>query len=203
VNDNTEYLSRTTGYLVTRFPNGAVSLAPHLTKLDETWNGGGELPKSKPADFEGNPLPSGSIRLTDFKVNGHTVSYEGTGAVAFRVDSRGELVALAGGRAREITVDGKRTVFADRVVDEIGWAPVAESRRVPNGAVLQIMVRGAGTVRIPAIGLPPSVALVAQGPTPGSRGADVPSRLENGTLVFEITPQLNGRWIYVVPKETP
>jgi hypothetical protein len=131
------------------------------------------------------------------------VSYEGTGAVAFRVNSRGELVALAGAHAREITVDGKRTVFADQAVDEIGWAPVAEPRRVPNGAIVQIMVRGAGAVRIPAIGLPPSVTLVAQGPKPGSRGADVPFRLENGTLVFEIAPQLNGRWIYVVPKETP
>lgn len=203
VNDNTEFLSRTTGYLATRFPNGAVSLAPHLTKLDETWNGGGELPKSKPADFEGNPLPSGSIHLTDFKLNGHTVSYEGTGAVAFRVNSRGELVAFAGGHAREITVDGKRTVFADQAVDEIGWAPVAEPRRVPHGAVLQIMVRGAGAVRIPAISLPPSANLVAQGPTPGSRGADVPFRFEDGALAFEIAPQLNGRWIYVVPKETP
>ena len=203
LNDNTEYLSRTTGYLVTRFPNGAVSLAPHLTRLDETWNGGGELPKSKPTDFEGNPLPSGSIHLADFKVNGHTVTYEGTGAVAFRVNSRGELLAFAGGHAREITVDGRRTVFADHAVDEIGWAPVAEPRRVPNGAVLQIMVRGAGSVRIPATGLPPSVTLVAQGPTPGSRGADVPFRLEDGALAFEIAPHLNGQWIYVVPKETP
>jgi hypothetical protein len=65
------------------------------------------------------------------------------------------------------------------------------------------MVRGAGTVRIPAFGLPPSVTLVAEGPTPGSRGADVPFRFENGTLVFELTPRLTGRWIYVVPKETP
>lgn len=107
-----------------------------------------------------------------------------------------------GGHAREITVDGKRTVFADQAVDEIGWAPVAERRRVPNGAVVQIMVRGAGAVRIPATGLPASVTLAAQGQTPGSRGANVPFRFENGTLVFEITPQLNGRWIYVVPKET-
>ena len=88
--------------------------------------------ESKPADFEGNPLPSGELHVTDFKVNG-----------------RGQLVAFAGGGAREITVDGNRTVFADAPVAEIGWAPVAEARRVPGGAVLQMMVRGAGTVRIP------------------------------------------------------
>ena len=203
VNDNTEFLSRNSDYLVTRFPNGAVSMAPHLTRLDETWNGGGELPKSKPADFEGNPLPSGSIHLTNFKVNGHRVGYRGTGAVAFRVDDRGELVAFAGGHTSEITIDGRRTVFADRAVDEIGWAPVAEARRVPNGAVVQIMVRGSGGVRIPTAGLPPSFSLIAQGPTPGSRGADVSFRLANGAIVFEAGGELNGRWIYVVTKEAP
>jgi hypothetical protein len=38
VNDNTEYLSRTTGYLVTRFPNGVVSLAPpHQARRNLEW----------------------------------------------------------------------------------------------------------------------------------------------------------------------
>jgi len=200
-NDNTEYLSRTTGYLVTRFPNGSVSIAPHLTRLDETWNGGGELPKSKPADFEGNPLPSGLIHLADFRVNGHRVSYEGSGALAFRVNDRGALIAFAGGQAREIAVDGNRTVFADRPLDEIGWAPVAECRRVPGGAVVQIRVRGAGAVRIPAGSISSPFALAVEGPTPGSRGASVPFRIEKGSIIFEATPQLNGRWIYLIPKE--
>jgi hypothetical protein len=199
--DNTERVSRSTGYLVTRFPNGAVSVAPHLTHLDETWHGGRELPKSKPADFEGNPLPSGVIRLADFEANGHRVSYDGTGAMAFRT-AGGELAAFAGGRSREITVDGKRTVFADQPLESIGWAPVAAARRVPGGAVVQIMARGSGAVRIPAAGLPGSIALVAQGPAPGSRGADVAFRLENGAIAFDLAPELSGRWIYVVSKET-
>jgi hypothetical protein len=29
-NDNTEYLSRTAGFLACRFPNGAIAVAPHL-----------------------------------------------------------------------------------------------------------------------------------------------------------------------------
>jgi hypothetical protein len=198
-NDNTEYLSRTTDYLVTRFPNGAVSMAPHLTKLDETWHGGGLRPKSKPADFEGNPLPPDSIRVSNFKVNGHTVTYEGKGAMAFRVQN-GALVAFAGGKAREITVNGKRTVFADQPLEEIGWAPVAESRRVPNGAVLQIMARGSGPVRIPAAGISGPVSLIAEGASPGSRGAEVAGQLDQGAVGFTLNPDLNGRWIFVVPR---
>ncbi|MDQ1257591.1 MAG: hypothetical protein QG656_2197, partial [Candidatus Hydrogenedentes bacterium] len=40
VNDNTEYLSRTTDYLCCRFPNGTVAIAPHLQRLEECWPGG-------------------------------------------------------------------------------------------------------------------------------------------------------------------
>lgn len=129
------------------------------------------------------------------------MSYEGSGALAFRVDDRGELIAFAGGQAREIAADGNRTVFADRPLDEIGWAPVAECRRVPGGAVVQIRLRGAGAVRIPATGISAAFALVVEGATPGSRGAGVPFRFEKGSIIFEATPQLSGRWIYLIPKE--
>lgn len=197
-NDNTEYLSRTTPYLVTRFPNGAVSMAPHLTRLDETWHGGGLRPKSKPEDFEGNPLPSDAIRVSNFRANGHTVSYEGKGAMAFRVQN-GALTAFAGGESKEITVDGRRTVFADQPLDEIGWAPVAEQRRVPGGAVLMIQARGSGPVRIPAAGSSGPVLLFAEGAAPGSRGAAVAGQVAQGVVSFTLTRELSGRWIYVVP----
>ena len=39
-NDNTEYLSRTSRYLICRFPNGAVTIAPHLREVEENWPGG-------------------------------------------------------------------------------------------------------------------------------------------------------------------
>jgi hypothetical protein len=197
---NTEVLSRTTDTLVTRFPNGALAFAPHLSKLDETWNGGGELPKSKPADFAGNPLPDGRLHLANLAVNGHRVSYDGSGAMAFRVNEEGRLAAFAGGGSREISVDGKRTLYADQPVESIGWAPVAPMRRIPGGAVLQIKVRGTGTVHIPATGLTGPVVLVAEGDTPGSRGQSVAVTLEQGALTFQLTPALSGRWLYAVPR---
>jgi hypothetical protein len=174
-------------------------LAPHLTKLDETWHGGGLRPKSKPADFEGNPLPPDFIRVRNFRVNGHTVTYEGKGAMAFRVQD-GALTAFAGGNSREITVDGRRTVFADQPLEQIGWAPVAESRRVPNGAVLQVMARGSGGIHIPGPAISGPVSLVAEGKSPGSRGVDIPARFEHGVLHFTLEPDWNGRWIYAVPR---
>jgi hypothetical protein len=198
LSDNTEVLSRTTDTLVTRFPNGALAFAPHLTKLDETWNGGGELPKSKPADFEGNPLPDGKLHLADLAVNGHRVCYDGQGAMAFRTDAQGRLTAFAGGGSREISIDGQRTLFAEQPVEAIGWAPVAPMRRIPGGAVLQIKVRGAGTVHIPVAAA--ALTLVAEGGTPGSRGQTVPSTQKHGALTFQITPELNGRWLYAVPR---
>jgi hypothetical protein len=197
--DNTDYLSRTGPYLACRFPNGALALAPHLKEIEEGWDGGfARDPEADRTYLERNPPPSEIIRLRDFRVNGHTLSYAGEHAVAFRVDGQGNLIAFAGRACREISVDGRRTVFADRPMDEIGWAPVGPERQVPGGALIQIQVSGRGTVRIPAAALPPGIALFVEGAKPGSRGALVPCRREKDSLLFDATEQLRGRWIYGV-----
>jgi hypothetical protein len=199
LNDNTDFLSRTGPYLTCRFPNGAVALAPHLKDIEEGWAGGfARDPEEDRSYLQRNPPPSESIRLQEFQVNGHTVSYAGEHALAFRVDGQGNLIAFAGRKCHEITVDGRRTVFADGDIDEIGWAPVATERRVEGGALIQMQVSGTGTVRIPAAGLPAELALFVEGPKPGSRGARVACRRENGALVFEATQELRGRWLYGV-----
>jgi hypothetical protein len=197
VNDNTEYLSRTTDYLVCRFPNGAIGLAPHLRNLEECWPGGFARDAEKDKAIVAKlTLPSEQISLKDFKVNGHTVSYEGQRAVTFRADGNGTPIGFCGTNTNQITIDGRTTVFAHKPVSLISYAPLDPARRVENGAVMQLMVHGAGEVRIPAAGLPASVELVVQGPTPGSRGAVLPCRVENGTLIFTAGP---GTWLYVVP----
>ncbi len=85
-------------------------------------------------------------------------------------------------------------------MDEIAWAPVAAARRVKGGGVIQIQVVGTGTVRIPAAGLPARMALYAEGPKPGSRGARVPCTREGNDLVFTMINELRGRWLYGVPE---
>lgn len=200
-NDNTEYLSRTTGYLVCRFPNGAVALAPHLKDLEECWPGGfarnAEEDKALVAKLQ---LPSDQIALKDFRVNGHTVSYEGRHAVAFRSDEKGSLTAFCGAASNQITIAGRTTRFADQPMALVSWAPVDPARRVEHGAVMQILIHGSGEVRIPAPALAGPVDLILQGRTPGSRSETIPGRLENGVLTFTATPA-NGRWLYVVPRQ--
>ncbi len=199
VNDNPDRVSRTGPYMAARFPNGAIAIAPHLREYEEGWAGGFARDEQKDAEYlKLNPPPSEALHLTDFKVQGRSVSYEGEHAVAFRVGSGGELEAFAGHKAKQITVDGKTTVFADRVFDMVAWAPVARERRIEGGAVMQIMARGDGALRIPARELTSSATVYAEGPTPGSRGKRVPARVESGTLIVEIAGEASGRWLYVV-----
>jgi len=47
--------------------------------------------------------------------------------------------------------------------------------------------------------LPQRIEIVAEGPTPGSRGQVVPSRRQDGSLVIEITPHESGRRLWGVP----
>ncbi|HOT51321.1 MAG TPA: hypothetical protein PLI07_10085, partial [Candidatus Hydrogenedentes bacterium] len=108
-------------------------------------------------------------------------------------------VAFAGSHSTRIAIDGRETVFADAPFGVVAWAPVPESRKVADGAILQLMAHGQGVLRIPAETLPESVTLFAEGPKPGSRGAVIPFQRENGALVFTVTPELSGRWIYAVP----
>ncbi|HOA72042.1 MAG TPA: hypothetical protein PLQ89_12665 [Phycisphaerae bacterium] len=200
VNDNPEYLSRTTDYLVCRFPNGAVGIAPHLRRLEECWPGGfarnAEEDKAIVAKLA---LPSEQISLQDFRVNGHTVSYIGERAMTFLADAHGVPVAFCGANTSRITIDGRTTVFADAPMPLISYAPVAPERRVEGGAVMQLMIHGTGEVRIPAPDLPADVDLVVQGPKPGSRGAVIPCRVENGTLIFTAGPNTR-TWLFAVPR---
>ena len=201
VNDNTEYVSRTTDYLACRFPNGTVTIARHLRELEEDWPGG--FARNREQDnkwLKEHPLPSDRLELREFKVNGHSVTYRGNGAVAFRVDEQGVLVGFAGGGCREITIDGKTTTFADGDLGHISWAPIPAQRRVEGGAIMQVRADGKATVRIPARGLAEPVQLVAQGGTLGSRGEVIPHTMQDGALVFEATRGLAGRTLYVVPQ---
>ncbi len=197
----TEILSRESDYLFCRFPNGAVALAPHLKDLEECWPGGfarnAEEDKALVAKLQ---LPSDQIALKDFRVNGHTVSYEGRHAVAFRSDEKGSLTAFCGAASNQITIAGRTTRFADQPMALVSWAPVDPARRVEHGAVMQILIHGSGEVRIPAPALAGPVDLILQGRTPGSRSETIPGRLENGVLTFTATPA-NGRWLYVVPRQ--
>lgn len=181
------------------FPNGAIAVAPHLREIEETWDGG--FSRNREADsnyLQAFPPPSNAISLNDYKVGGRSVTYDGHYAVAFRVDSTGNLLAFSGRKSREIVVDGKRFVFADTPIDAIAWAPVEAARRIDPGVRLQIRIDGEGEVCIPAAWLPASLKLYWEGQTPGSRGEALDFRLTDGILSFKATRVNSGRWIYGV-----
>jgi hypothetical protein len=199
LNDNTEYLSRTGPYLACRFPNGAIAVSPHLREVEECWPGGFARDEAEDnAALKDVILPSRTVALHDARINGHCVDYEGQGAMAFRLNAHGELLAFAGSGASQITVDGRRTVFADVSDVEVAWAPVSEARRVPDGALLQIRVRGEGRVRIPVPDLPCALTLVAEASHPGSRGEQITCSSDSGILAFTVSPSLSGRWLYAL-----
>jgi hypothetical protein len=202
-NDNTEVISRTSEYVACRFPNGAVTLAPHLTRLEEDWPGGFSRNREQDmAIVERLDLPSTRIRLESFRVNGHCVDYEGSGAVAFRMDESGNLVAFAGHDCASITIDGRKFAFADGCVGQIGWGPVQENRQVENGAKLMVFCDTVGNIRIPARPYPEEILFYAEGNGPGQKGEPVLCRREGENLVVEITEAARSRWILGVPEET-
>ena len=197
--DNPEYLSRTTDYLVCRFPNGAVAITPHLKGIEETWHGGFARDQKRDEEYiKDHPLPTFDVHLSDFKVAGHTVTYDGRGAMSFRVDAEGTLVAFAGGACKGITIDGRQTSFTNDNLGQFAFAPVPANRRVKGGAVMLCIAYGTGALRLPARNLPENLELVAEGPTPGSRGANVPIKRAGDMIEFAVTPAISGRWLYFV-----
>jgi hypothetical protein len=121
--------------------------------------------------------------------------------VVFRVDAQGSLVAFAGHDCRQITIDGRTTVFAETALPLVTFSPIAPFRRVPGGAIAEVTIHGAGTVRIPAGQLPGKVKLFAEGATPGSKGSEVACQRDDRILVIRITPAESGRRLWITAAE--
>ncbi|MBX7259940.1 MAG: hypothetical protein K1Y02_26535, partial [Candidatus Hydrogenedentes bacterium] len=187
--DNTEYLSRTTDYLACRFPNGTVAITNHLKSTLEDWPGGFARKDEQDSEYLRRvPPPSETLKLRDLKVNGHTVTYDGEQAVAFRQNENGVLQAFSGSQCASIVLDGNNISFASQPMAAISWAPVTSNRRVPGGAVLIIHPVGTAELQIPAPEITSTAQLYAEGQTRGTRGASVPCTVQDGVLRFTVTP---------------
>ena len=200
VNDNTEYLSRTTPYVACRFPNGTTAVACHYKDYVEGWPGGFHRNVERDTEWmAAHPLPSDRLMLDGFCVNGHVVTYGGRLSVAFRTGDDRTLVAFAGYDCVGITVDGRELRFADKPLPQVMWAPVPDAQRVPGGAALKILVQGEGSVTIPWSGT--RVRLFAQGRKPGSRGDEVACSCGNGAIAFAAEDASKAQWVFAVPVE--
>ncbi|MGC9327936.1 MAG: hypothetical protein ACP5I1_09905 [Candidatus Hinthialibacter sp.] len=203
VNDNTEYISRTSDYFACHFPNGTISVAPHLKSTEENWGGGFARNEEQDRDYLAkNPPPPEDLHLAEMKIHGRTVTYDGGRVVAFRVDDAGDLIAFAGHNCRSITIDGREYQFSGKPAPLISFAPVPDARRVDGGALYIIMIQGQGEFHLPIKNLPEQVECLAEGATLGSRGEVAPSSIQDGSLVLNISNAHRGRWIFVVEKDS-
>jgi len=202
IQDSPEVLSRNTNYLVCQFPNGSVAIAPHLKELVECWNGG--FARNEEEDrkvVEGLDLPSETISLRDFHVAGHRVSFEGQHAMTFRRDEQGALIAFCGHHCQRIELDGVTTTFADSILSVVAWARVHEDRHVPGGAVLEMFVGSPGSLHVPVPWFHGPGEVIAEGPTPGSRGQRIPCVLRENILHLEVPSSAVHRWLFLVPSQ--
>lgn len=197
VNDNTEYISRTTDLLACRFPNGTVAVARHFRDVEERWPGGfARKDEDDRAYLAQHPLPDDTLKLESLKINGREVTFNGRQAMAFRTNTAGDVIGFAGVDCNKITVDGRELIFADKPLPMIAWAPVPSGRQIPGSALWQAVVLGQGQIRVPLGDLPRSLQVVTEGATPGSRGHNVASHVEGSTLVLDIGPNDVGRWLW-------
>ena len=91
--------------------------------------------------MEDHPLPPDAVSLRDFRVNGHAVHCDGNQIVAFRVNGDNQRIGFCGHHTTGLTVDGQTYLFAENPVSMLMFTPVPEKRRVPNGAVFEIIVQ--------------------------------------------------------------
>jgi len=199
INDNTDVISRTGPYMVCRFPNGAVAIAPHLRDLKENWPGGfARNAEEDEAIVKSLNLPENRVELSGFRAAGYEIDFSGSDTVSFRVDQENRLIAFAGWKCDRIRVNGVETVFADRIMPFVSWAPVPEARRTPGGAILALFVIGAGKLRVPVSeNITAGAEAWIEGNTPGSKGTALPLTVEPGILQVDVPAEASRRWIYI------
>lgn len=199
LNDHPCVVSRTTPWLATRFPNGAVVIAVHYRHHVERWPGGFHRNREEDdAILRDHPLPPDRLELEALRVAGHTVDYQGTLVVGFRVGPDRRLLGFSGRDCQQIRLDGHDHIFADRPLGEIAWAPVRADRRVPGGATLELWVAGEANLRIPVAAEDgPARLHLAAGP-PGQTGEAVAARIRDGFLEFAAKAAWGYRHLYLL-----
>lgn len=191
VNDNPSYVSRTTDYLATSFPNGATALVKHYRTHRENWEGGFSRNEEHDAEaLELNPMPSARMELRDLKVNGHDVTYSGTMNMAFRTSDSGRLMAFNGCECTRVSIDGKEYVFSDAPVN-LAFSPVEDD--LTHFQVYAESAYSQQKIRIP---LPEGAlrAIVRDGQQ------KISSELSDGNLLIDMTSASSSRWLDVTIK---
>ena len=177
VNDNPTYLSRTTPYFVTTFPNGTTMVVNHYRHHVENWAGGFSRDPAYDAQvLAANPLPSDSMSLQDARINGHRVTYQGRLTMGFAVRD-GLLTTFLGQHCDGITLDGRKYRFGPQRITELTFAPV-------DGDTHHYRLRAYGQ---PEVWMPvPSGVRSAK---VSFAGEQIPAVVRKGSLVLTLEPR--------------
>ncbi|PKA97852.1 hypothetical protein B0O79_1529 [Flavobacteriaceae bacterium MAR_2009_75] len=187
VNDNTEHISRTTDYLATRFPNGATVIVRHYNKHRETWAGGFSRDNEEDKEaLEQNPLPSADLQLSNFKVNGHEVDFQGRLTMGFRFNEEKELIAFQGQQCNSVTIDGKTYIFSQSPLKKIAFAPSLNK----SENITLIWVEGSGHVSIPL-----SNAHARHPQLKNEKGRNIKHKVVDSSIQFQLDGKSNGNWL--------
>jgi len=195
--ENPAILSRASGYLVTRFPNGAIGLCRHYRRHRENW----PSPFFRNAEqdrklLEANPPGDDLIDVRGLRINGHSVSYRGRGALLFRADRAGRLIAFSGNDCTGIRIGRHGYRFSDTPAS-FTFHPL--DRRLSSGgrAVYRAHVRTAGMLGLPLL-LDGPVSVWAEGPRPGTIQQPLTATQHEGGLRMTLDQRQLGRWLYVL-----
>ncbi len=214
--DHPVAISRSTQYLATTFPNGAVALCPHYREHPENWPGG--FYRDAETDrraLETNPLADDQILLSEFRVAGQTVTYQGRHAVVWRLadggGQGGRLIAFAGTGCSGITINGVTYHWCTAPID-VAWHPLGAPFATDSYEPLyRVWVGSRGEVRIP-LSLDNTPIEVWQGAYAGGRGAaaeaihapvgfgarHVSFARDGADLILSVDERIVGHWLYVV-----
>lgn len=186
VNDNTEYVSRTTDYFTTRFPNGATMIVRHYRTHRENWpDGFSRDPVADNLCLKENPMPPDDVSLNNFKVNGHTVTFRGKISVGFRLNDNQHLLAFDGRDCNGITLDGVEYRFTEKPFDRISFAPNPDK---PDEYLLSAY--GEGKIKIPD---PFDARAKITALAPGNK--KVAFSRSPGWIEMTITPEISGKYL--------
>lgn len=188
-NDNPEHLSRTTDYLVTRFPNKATIVVRHYRRHRETWPGGFSRNALQDSiHLLSHPLSPATVQLEQFKVNGHVVDYTGRLSMAFRMNEQNELLAFEGQSCTEVSIDGKTYNFSATPVQKIAFAPSLDD---PD-QTWEVYVDGKGEISIP---LPKAFRKDKPKISIKDTGKNVEFTIKAKSIALVADESVNGKWL--------
>ncbi|MDD3880309.1 MAG: hypothetical protein PHP26_10055, partial [Syntrophomonas sp.] len=187
-NDNPTYVSRTSDFFATRFPNGTTAIVKHYRTHRENWEGG--FSRNEESDAKAlavNPLPSDLLDIQNLKINGHEITYKGKMNLSFRTDNQKRLSAFIGNQCTGITIDGINYQFAGSPIN-IAFIPTDSGL-----STYSLRVEGEEVVTLP-VPRNYTKAILRD----GSKNIDC--QVKGRNIVFTIDPTLSGKWLTLTYK---